>query len=89
MRGAIAIILLACLLLVLSLTLIYICDLSTTFDEPTMDDRITTMQGIGSALLTPLVGLICAVTGLYYDYCDGQTTAHTVSQTAAQTLAQR
>jgi uncharacterized BrkB/YihY/UPF0761 family membrane protein len=42
--------------------------------EVTPDDLVTLLQGIGSALLTPLVGLIGAFTGFYYG---GQRAAQT------------
>jgi hypothetical protein len=81
MRGAIAIALAVTLFLVMVFTVIYVFSLSRGIEALSMDDLVAIIQGIGSALLTPLVGLIGAVAGFYYG---GQATAQTAAQTAAR-----
>ena len=71
-RNMIAFALIVTLGVVLVSTMLYIAMLTIRVEELTADDLIALLQGIGSALLTPLVGLIGAVTGFYYG---GQRTA--------------
>jgi hypothetical protein len=83
MRGTLALSLTLALAVVVVFALVYVWTVSAR--EQTTEDLVAVLQGIGSSLLTPLVGLIGAVTGFYYG---GQATAQTAAQTAAQTVAQ-
>ena len=78
-RGWIALILITALLVVMGLSFWYILRMSRDLDAVTADDLITVIQMVGTTLLTPLVGLIGAVTGFYYG---GQTAVQAASQGA-------
>lgn len=80
MRGMIALVLLLALLFVLGSPFV----IMASYSGMTMDDFLAVMQAVGSVFLTPLVGLIGAVTGFYYG---GQATSQVASQTAANTAA--
>jgi hypothetical protein len=80
MRGWIALVLTAALLTLVLFTLLYVI----LSGLPT-DELVRVIQGVGATILTPIVGLIGAVTGFYYG---GQTAAQTVAaQSAGRTLA--
>jgi hypothetical protein len=78
-RGRIALVLITGLIVVMSFTIWYLLRLSRDFGVVTIDDLITVMPMVGSTLLTPLIGLIGAVTGFYYG---GQTAVQAASQGA-------
>jgi flagellar basal body-associated protein FliL len=83
-RGRIALILIATLIVVVVATFAYILLLSTRFAELGSTTLIATIQTVGVTILTPLVGLIGAVTGFYYG---GQTAVQAASQGAQATRA--
>jgi pyruvate/2-oxoglutarate dehydrogenase complex dihydrolipoamide acyltransferase (E2) component len=83
-RGRIALILITALLVVMGLSFWYILRMSRNLGAVTTDDLITVIQMVGTTLLTPLIGLIGAVTGFYYG---GQTAVQAASQ-GAQTATQ-
>src|SRR5215217_4243986 len=76
-RGRIAYLLIGTLVAIVVATFSYIIWLSTDFGELSTDDLITVMQGVGTTLLAPLVGLIGAVIGFYFG---GQTAVQAASQ---------
>jgi hypothetical protein len=84
MRGRLALLLVATLIVVVSLTFVYLLILSRGFGELTTDDLIALIPMVGTTLLTPLVGLIGAVMGFYYG---GQTAVSAATQTAEDTKA--
>ena len=84
MRGRLALLLVATLIVVVSLTFVYLLILSRGFGELTTDDLIALIPMVGTTLLTPLVGLIGAVMGFYYG---GQTAVSAATQTAEATKA--
>jgi hypothetical protein len=77
MRGRLAIALVLTLIVVVVATFGYLLMLSRNFGELTTDDLIAVIPMVGTTLLTPLVGLIGAVTGFYYG---GQTAVQAASQ---------
>ena len=83
-RGRIALVLITGLIVVMGFTFWYLLRLSRDFGVVTIDDLISVIPMVGSTLLTPLVGLIGAVTGFYYG---GQTAVQAASQ-GAQTATQ-
>src|SRR5215218_7795693 len=76
-RGRIAYLLIGTLAAIVVATFAYIIWLSVGFGELSTDDLITVMQGVGTTLLAPLVGLIGAVIGFYFG---GQTAVQAASQ---------
>jgi hypothetical protein len=82
MRGRLALLLVAALIVVVGLTFVYLLILSRGFGDLTTDDLIALIPMVGTTLLTPLVGLIGAVMGFYYG---GQTAVSAATQTAAAT----
>src|SRR5215210_3716605 len=81
-RGRIALSLITTLIIVVGLTFWYLLMLSRNFGALKTDDLNTLIPMVGTTLLTPLVGLIGAVTGFYYG---GQTAVQAASQTAQAT----
>src|ERR671920_1033048 len=76
-RGKIAMSLIITLIVVVLATLVYLTWLSFGLAEVGTDDLNTVIPMVGTTLLTPLVGLIGAVTGFYYG---GQTAVQAASQ---------
>jgi flagellar basal body-associated protein FliL len=87
-RGRIAMALIVTLILVVLATLGYLVWLSFNLAALTTDDLNTLIPMIGTTLLTPLVGLIGAVTGFYFG---GLTAVQAASQghAAAQEATQQ
>jgi pyruvate/2-oxoglutarate dehydrogenase complex dihydrolipoamide acyltransferase (E2) component len=83
-RGRIALSLITTLIIVVGLTFWYLLMLSRNFGALKTDDLNTLIPMVGTTLLTPLVGLIGAVTGFYYG---GQTAVQAASQ-ATQAASQ-
>ena len=75
MRGRIALVLTASLLILVVFTLLYV-----VLAPLPPDELVRVIQGVGATVLTPIVGLIGAVTGFYYG---GQAAAQTVAAQAA------
>jgi hypothetical protein len=75
MRGRIALVLTASLLILVVFTLLYV-----VLTPLPPDELVRVIQGVGATVLTPIVGLIGAVTGFYYG---GQAAAQTVAAQAA------
>jgi hypothetical protein len=84
MRGVIANALIRTLIVVVGATFLYLWWLSRTFAELTPDELVTIIPMVGTTLLTPLIGLIGAVTGFYYG---GQAAAQATQATQAATEA--
>jgi hypothetical protein len=84
MRGRLALLLVAALIVVVGLTFVYLLILSRGFGDLTTDDLIALIPMVGTTLLTPLIGLIGAVMGFYYG---GQTAVSAATQTAEATKA--
>ena len=80
-RGQIAIALIASLIVVVVTTLVYLVWLSLGLTVTTQD-LSTVIPMIGTTLLTPLVGLIGAVTGFYYG---GQQALQAASEASQRT----
>jgi|SRR5215204_669263 len=78
-RGWLATSLMALLAVVVVGTFGYITWLSNKFADLNMDNLITVTQTVGTTLLSPLIGLIGAVTGFYFG---GQTATQAANQTA-------
>ena len=76
-RGRIAYLLIGTLVAIVVATFSYIIWLSADFGDLSTDDLITVMQGVGTTLLAPPVGLIGAVIGFYFG---GQTAVQAASQ---------
>src|SRR5215211_9307468 len=76
-RGRIAYLLIGTLVAIVVATFSYIIWLSADFGDLSTDDLITVMQGVGTTLLAPLVGLIGAVIGFYFG---GQTAVQGAQQ---------
>lgn len=86
-RGRIAYLLIGTLVAIVVATFSYIIWLSTGFAQLSTNDLINVMQGVGTTLLAPLVGLIGAVIGFYFG---GQTAVQAASQaTEAASLGAR
>src|SRR5215217_7543996 len=81
-RGKIAMSLIITLIVVVLATLVYLTWLSFGLAEVGTDDLNTVIPMVGTTLLTPLVGLIGAVTGFYYG---GQTANTAANQAASRT----
>jgi hypothetical protein len=82
MRGRLAIALVLTLIVVMLLTFAYLVMLSRNFGELTMDEIVSVIPMVGTTLLTPLVGLIGAVTGFYFG---GQVAAQATHATQVAT----
>jgi hypothetical protein len=80
-RAILAFALVATLIVVVGATFWYLVLLSRNFSELKTDDLISLIPMVGTTLLTPLVGLIGAVTGFYYG---GQTANTAANQATAQ-----
>ena len=80
MRGMIALGLLLALLFVLVSPFLLLATFTLS-----IDDFLNVMQAVGSVLLTPMVGLIGAVTGFYYG---GQATSQIAAQLRESSLAE-
>jgi hypothetical protein len=76
-RGRIAYLLIGTLAAIVVATFSYIIWLSADFGQLSTNDLINVMQGVGTTLLEPLVGLIGAVIGFYFG---GQTAVQAASQ---------
>jgi|SRR5215207_792241 len=81
-RAILAFTLVATLIVVVGATFWYLLLLSRNFGELKTDDLISLIPMVGTTLLTPLVGLIGAVTGFYYG---GQTANTAANQAASRT----
>ena len=86
-RGRIAMALIVTLILVVLATLGYLVWLSFNLAALTTDDLSTLIPMVGTTLLTPLVGLIGAVTGFYYGGQQALQAASQASQAAQATQA--
>lgn len=84
MRGVIANALIRTLIVIVVATFVYLWWLSRTFTQLTPDELVTVIPMVGTTLLTPLIGLIGAVTGFYYG---GQAAAQATQATQAATQA--
>jgi hypothetical protein len=80
-RAILAFALVATLIIVVGATFWYLVLLSRNFSELKTDDLISLIPMVGTTLLTPLVGLIGAVTGFYYG---GQTANTAANQATTQ-----
>jgi hypothetical protein len=65
-RGRIGGVLLLTLIIVMLLTFAYLVMQSRNFGELKMDEIVSVIPMVGTTLLTPLVGLVGAVTGFYF-----------------------
>jgi flagellar basal body-associated protein FliL len=84
MRGLIATSLIRLLIVLVVAIFAYLWWLSRAFSDLTPDQLITVIPMVGTTLLTPIVGLIGAVSGFYYG---GQTAAQAADQAAQATQA--
>jgi hypothetical protein len=86
-RGRIAMALIVTLIFVMLATLGYLVWLSLNLTQVSSDDLNTVIPMVGTTLLTPLVGLIGAVTGFYYGGQQALQAASEASQAAQATQA--
>jgi hypothetical protein len=86
-RGRIAMALIVTLILVVMATLGYLVWLSFDLAQVGTEDLNTVIPMIGTTLLTPLVGLIGAVTGFYYGGQQALQAASEASEAAQKTQA--
>ncbi len=84
-RGKIAMSLIITLIVVVLATLVYLTWLSVGLAEVGTDDLNTVIPMVGTTLLTPLVGLIGAVTGFYYGGQQALQAASEASEAAQKT----
>ena len=84
-RGHIAMSLILTLIIVVLATLVYLTWLSFGLANLGTDDLNTVIPMVGTTLLTPLVGLIGAVTGFYYGGQQALQAASEASQAAQKT----
>jgi hypothetical protein len=84
-RGKIAMSLIVTLIVVVLATLVYLTWLSFGLANVGTDDLNTVIPMVGTTLLTPLVGLIGAVTGFYYGGQQALQAASEASQAAQKT----
>src|ERR687889_85893 len=84
-RGKIAMSLIITLIVVVLATLVYLTWLSFGLAEVGTDDLNTVIPMVGTTLLTPLVGLIGAVTGFYYGGQQALQAASEASEAAQKT----
>jgi hypothetical protein len=84
-RGRIAMALIVTLIILVLATLGYLVWLSIGLADLTTEDLITVIPMVGATLLTPLVGLIGAVTGFYYGGQQALQAASEASQASRQT----
>jgi hypothetical protein len=82
-RGRIAFILIGTLVAVVLGTIAYMTWL-TTIDGMTPEEVINLMQGLGTTLLAPIVGLIGAVIGFYYGGQAAVQGTHSAAQAATE-----
>jgi hypothetical protein len=84
MRGVIASALILTLIAVVVATFVYLWWLSRNFAGLTPDQLGAVIPMVATTLLTPIVGLVCAVTGFYFG---GQAAAQATQATTQATQA--
>jgi hypothetical protein len=83
-RGWLAGALVVTLIAVIGVTFVYLVMLSRNFADLTMHQTVSVIPMIGTTLLTPLVGLVGAVTGFYFG---GQVAAQATQATQDATIS--